>query len=399
MEVREPRCTQQPQQFTLPGLSEGESFEEGRDAPFGIEVGRAITVGSEHWVPFVRGGSSRGSAGVVRLGAGLEARLAELGDVIGDVPPPGLAGLGSRVFVALTESDARGGGYRLGLLRDSGPDWFGSVDQRGDDSPSFSLLTTESVGLFVWDDWDTALGHSVISLVRFDVQAPDGVEDLGSVSPAATDAEQPRLMSRPGGFWLSWVALGEAKPSEDSSSEPLVVPKHAWLEVMPLDASGKPTAEPLRVTDERGRVVAYDGLAAHDGSVLFAVRDGETPAELDDGQVQLIRVQADGSITKQVVEAPHLGASAPNLLYDTNPGGGAPHGWLVLASGGGTTMLAGLSPFGVPLEAATASSTLGTAGVLAAQRGELLVVRPRGRDAVFGLARCLVTDQPRDAGP
>ncbi len=393
-----PRCTLEAAQFTLPGLSPGERFEEGRDAPFGIEIGRAISHGPEHLVPFVRGGAPHGSAGVLRLKSDLQARIVELGQVVGDVPPPKLSSGADKVFVALTENDANGGGYRLGVIEEESVRWFGTVDQLGDDSPSFSLLVSGASGLLAWDDWDRAAGHSVVSMARFGAADADGVSQLGQTSPSDRDAEQPLLMTRPGGAWLSWIALGKAKVTEQVGDEPLVAPQHAWLEVMPLDDEGRPSGEPLRVTSAQGRVVAYDGLAAHDGSVLFAVRDAETPAELDDGRVRMIRVTPDGTTSVHEVEAPELGASAPNLLYDQNPGGGAPHGWLVVASGAGTTMVAGLSPMGMPLEPATPSGTLGLAGVLAARQGTLLIARPSGRDAVLGLARCGVQEAMPDGG-
>jgi hypothetical protein len=124
---------------------------------------------------------------------------------------------------------------------------------------------------------------------------------------------------------------------------------------------------------------------------LFAVREDPTGGALDDGRVRMVRVGPDGSVQAEPVAVDWLGAGAPSLIFDRRPRGGAPHGWLALASGSGSLLLAGLSSSGSPLEPARSDPELGVSGVLAAHEGRLLLVSPHGRDAVLRWTTCLVT--------
>lgn len=381
--------------------AERSSESEPADAPFGVEIGRVTQHQGRSLIPFLRGEPSGSSAGALRLDGDLAGELVELGAVHGDVPPPKLAAQADDVVVALPDADAVGGGYRLGWLAGDRVEWFADVDQWDDQSPAFDVVLLPDRGLLAWDDWDRANHRSVVRVASFERDRPAPNPTLSIPVPNGTDAEQPRLLEGPSGAWLSWIALAKPAASASKPQPPelpsVIEPTHSWLELAALDDTGRPQGEPLRITPSDGHVVAYDGVPAHDGSVLFAVREADTLAELDEGSVWLIRVGADGSIHRERIETDGLGASAPSLVFDAAPGGGAPHGWLVLATGGGSTMLAGLTPWGSPLESPGPSSALGIGGVLAARQGALLVVTPHGRDAVFTMVRCRVQEAAMDA--
>jgi hypothetical protein len=208
-----------------------------------------------------------------------------------------------------------------------------------------------------------------------------------------------------------WIALGKARVAvapqatvgstgtdDREDREPTVSVHESWLEVLRVDATGQPEGEPLRVTAPDGNVAAYDAIAAHGENLLVAVREDASVAELDEGSIRILRVSADGSVEHERLDTPDLGASAPSLLFDSEPGGGAPHGWMVLASRAGQTMVGGLTPFGSPLEAVRVDVGLGRVGVLAARAGNLLVTSPSGQGALFRTLRCGVAEPNGDAG-
>ncbi len=397
--------------FSLQGQS-GQVEPEEAELPFGVEVGRVAFAQQQHWVPFIRGGRSGASAGLLVLGEAMDARIIELGPLHGDVPPPKVVTRDSRVVVVLAETDASGGAYRLGSVAGGvggDVDWFAEADQHGDDSPAFDALLLPAGGMLVWDDWNEEAGHSEIRLSRFDERQATRQLGFRRVSPEATDAESPRLLTRGSGAWLVWIALGKpdeltnpamrASTDEPSADDDALLVNRSWLEVVRLDEAGQPEGEPLRVTPTRGSVVAYDAIAAHGDHLLLAAREDASIAELDEGTIRVLRLSGDGSVQEEAVQAPNLGASAPSLIFDSKPGGGAPHGWMVLASRSGQTMIGGLTPFGSPLEIVQPDPGLGRVGVLAARGGQLLVTKPSGQGAVFETMHCDVAEMPpADAG-
>jgi hypothetical protein len=395
------------------------------DAPFSVELGRALATARGYAVPLLRGDSRATSALVVRLEPDAKSdrtTLTDLGPVHSSVPAPKVVALGADLLVALPDADASGGEYRVGKLSSERVTWFGEVDEHGDDSPAFDLAASGERWLLTWDDWDPKRGKGVVQIVTAAVGEPIGPDHTRAMSPSTTDAQAPRVLVRPGGYWLSWIALGAAKPpkagtanaatdkarrpksraanedtasdlaqsQDDSEDEAPLVPATSWLELLRVDADGRAESSVLEVTPKEGHVTAYDVVAAHDGRLLFAVRDDGGGASFDDARIEVIRVGTDGAIDHEVIPTEELGASAPSLLFDPEPSAGAPHGWLALGNVSGQALLAGLAPWGTPLETLGTDPGLSGAGVLAALQGKLLVARPRGRDVQLEAVHCKV---------
>jgi hypothetical protein len=400
------RCSELPgTQFSVesPGLK---VEPDEIDAPFSVELGRALAHSTGYVVPLLRGDSRATSAVIVRLdldGKTERTRLTDLGPVHSSVPAPKVAGLGADLLVALPDADASGGEYRVGKLSGEQVTWFGEVDEHGDDSPAFDLAAAGDRWLLTWDDWEPKRGKGVVLVASAVLGEPIQPSSAQTLSPETTDAQSPRALVRPGGYWLSWIALGPAKkaapktpeePTAEGEDDAPLAAAASWLELVRVDQGGKAESEVLQLTPREGHVSAYDVVAAHDGRLLFAVRDDGGGAEFDDARIAMIRVGVDGSVERDVMPVEDLGASAPSLLFDPKPGDGAPHGWLALASVTGATMLAGLTPWGAALEAPATDDGLSGAGVLAALQGQLLVARPRGRDLRLELVRCQSSPAP-----
>jgi hypothetical protein len=377
------RCVEGPARLTVDSPGQANSGED-RDAPFAVEVGRTEVLDGHYVVPFLRGDGTQIRAGAVRLTPALEPTWIELGQVHGNSATPKVARLGSELLIAVPDADASGGAYRLhawsnGVLRS-----VTEVDERGDDSPAFDLAGGQTHGALVFDDWDPKAAKSRIHLAAVSAQAVEPAEPV-VVSPAGTDAEAPRVLAHPAGFWIVWVALGAARqPSDDG---PLLVSER-WLELSLVDARGTPRGSSIRLTEPDGHVSGYDVVGAHDGRLLVAVRDDGDGASSDSPHLRMIRVSAQGDVDSSSVEVRDADVAVPSLSFDPDPKNGAPHGWLALASSSGLTTFAGLMPQGSPLEELSSDPKVGHASLLAALGGQLLLAHPRGRDMVLQTVSC-----------
>jgi hypothetical protein len=114
-------------------------------------------------------------------------------------------------------------------------------------------------------------------------------------SPEGSDAESPRLLSRPGGFWLAWLAR---KVEEDTNAieGPGESRAYRWVEVTTLDAYGGSAGPVRRVSSEKGRAVGFE-LATHDSELVVMVEDEAAQAE-----------GAGARIVRHVVADAHVGS-------------------------------------------------------------------------------------------
>lgn len=67
-----------------------------------------------------------------------------------------------------------------------------------------------------------------------------------------------------------------------------------WVEVVPLDEAGAPTAAPKAVTPKDGHVLAFDLGTIGGGDALLVFRDDDTPSGSSGGRVSSLVVRLGG---------------------------------------------------------------------------------------------------------
>jgi hypothetical protein len=398
--IASPRCTPGSAQQTLHALgARTQPAVDEEYAPFAVEVGAALTDANGFWVPWLSSDGKSSQVGITILGSDLlTARTVELGDVRWDGGPPRLARMNNEsVLAAVPDSDANGGSYRIAGVGPTTVTWGAELDGSSDDSPAFDFASSGGQALLVWDDYSREQGRGTIrgSLLG---ERGELVRDVGYLSPLDSDVESPRLAQRADGYWLSWLRVkwqqsktlttGNQTPDGLEAEQPVLTPKARWIEVVPVDKHGGLIGAAIRVSPPDAMVQGYDLQSGHEGALLVTWRQDFSNAGTSGGQVWSARLRPDGSLEQHLVQSSELAGTAPVFLFDPKAPSGIPHGWLTLEAERGDTALAALSPFGKPLESLAPSSGIGSASILAALDGQLLVAQPKGRDMALKLLRC-----------
>jgi hypothetical protein len=260
-----PRCRADGPKLAFPGTD--------------VVVGDVALTGNAIFVGVVRGDGQRRVQSVVRAGLDLgDIRTFDVGDAFGDDPPPSPRASGGAVRVAVVEREKSDGGrmrvLRVVRLGDGVGPTEATIVQQPDESTAYDVAWTAESGLAAWDeDAPANVDAGKIGADRGFVK----VQRIGDgsrprvASPETTDAESPRLLARPGGFWLAWLAR---RPEEElygveGPGEPR---EFRWVEVLPLDARGEPAGPVRRVSPERGRAVAFE-LAMFGNDLVVLVQD------------------------------------------------------------------------------------------------------------------------------
>lgn len=391
--ARQARCdgSESGERFTIEGLGDSAGSLD-RALPFAVELGNAVTWPSGFAITYTRGDGRQAEAGVALLdqSAG-SGRLLELARLHGDTAPPRVAKHRDELVVAVAMGDASGGALRLVGVSPGGISGEGvEADMGVDDSPAFDLGLGQDSGVVVWDEWDKGQNVGYVVAQGFSL---DNLEARGSarrLSPPSSDVEMPRLVRRPNGYWLAWRALGQPDTGSQGDGEGLSVLEYtpSWVELMPLSADASAAGEPLAVTDRSGFVQGFDLIPGHGGSALLVWRSARSTPGTRGGVIRIARVFPDGTTEVEFIEDQNVGTGVPQFLFDRDPRGGAPHGWLVIDGASGWTRFAGLSPLGQQLEMLEGDSSVGVGSLLAAHHGRLLLAAPRGRNMDLSLVRC-----------
>ena len=374
------------------------------DLPFAVEVGSAVATSDAFALSALKGHQALVAMVSKEGGQGSELQLDE---VHGDVEPPKLASDGDRLVAAVVGNDAGSNTLTLvAVQRAAGENALtrgGSIEKGRDGSNAFDIALGEAGGLLVWDRWDKAKGHGIIEALPFDPTTLDPKRAQAALDLAGDDAETPRVVRRPGGFWLVWVshgapeALAPVRPTRGTGAQQLtparpvqgglpevdgdvtsvidVTPRR--LKVAPVDAYGAPTAQPTMITPKDSHVLAYDALAVG-GGLLLAWRDDPTTLGVEAPKVHVADVRIDGSVTVQVVEDQRLRAGTPRLFLDARAKQPA-RPWLSLIGEEGRPLLGyfeGRAALAGPLQEV---SGLGLGEPLAMADGRLVLARPNGR--------------------
>jgi hypothetical protein len=240
----------------------------------------------------------------VRAGAAPDVSFVWEERALADAPPPAVTWDGADLVVAAytKRRDAR----VLEVVRIAGEKESAryAYAQSKDESFDFDLAP----GLVVWDE-DAPTGDGRLrAVLKVDAIPPSGKAQI--VTPETSDVDEPRLAARPGGFWLAWIAR-KPEPLRDAAPElegPGERRTHAWLEIVPLDAAGKPSGPVMRVAEAGSRVEAFD-LATRGDTLTVLVKDDEALADNAGSRL----VVYDGEKTRVLV-ADGAGRGIPDLL-------------------------------------------------------------------------------------
>ncbi len=364
--------------------------------PFAVEIGR----GAVYANGFAAGARRDAEGGAVAMVAtigfdGTGGKLVKLGRSRGDLDPPVVTGAGDIVLAALLEPNAGGRAIRIAKVKGDEVTWGVELSEGHDESGALDLAVSGARAVVVWDDVNTEEKRSHVMLSSFDIATMRSVTSARPVSPPKTDAASPRLIARPGGYWLGYLASADEAPKkkkkdpsnagekprkgsddegDDESGEAI---QNGWIEIMPLDENGAPTAAARPVTPRTGHALAFDLELGEDGAALLAWRDDDTPTGSTGGRLSSALVRLGGAIEVHVLAEESFGAGLPDLLP----------GWLVVA-GMGATKLGAIDLRGVLAGGLDPEPSLGTGEPLAATKEAILIAQPAGKAMRLGVVHC-----------
>jgi hypothetical protein len=383
---RPARCTP-PADGAVVSFGDGPADSDD-PTPFGAEVGSGVGYGRGFAVGMLKPEGRGAAAAVLTFDReGKPGRSYALGLAHGDTPPPRPAARGDTLAFGLLEAGAATRRLRLGLLADDVA-WGPSFEQGRDESFGFDLALGESRGVATWDD-DERLPtvHGVIRLATFDPVTLASPSPARNVTGRETNAEMPRVVARPGGFWLVWVASrpervdeGARAPGEDA--------EFRWLEALSLDAAGEPIGAPRRITPHEGHVLTYDLAALADGRALVVYRDDDVPSGGAGGTLGRVVLRPDGPGEASAWGDLAGPSGAPSLLP----------GWLAVADVAAETRLAPVDPNGEIVGTPLREPVLGFGEPVAAVDNRLLVVRPGGGGVRVFTTSCSRAEPAKPAG-
>lgn len=367
-----------PQEGSVVALGEAPRDSENDSLPFAVEIGQGVAFEGGFAVGALMPDKRGARASVVTLGAqGGNSKIVPLLTAHGDTPPPRIAPVGKSLLVGVLESAASSRRFRIGRIDGETVSWGAEFEQARDESLAFDLATNGERAAAVWDDESRDADRGIIKLVSFEAANFQKASSPKVISPKDTDAEMPRLVPRPGGFWLTWIARRPEK-TDDKDREVGEAPEFRWLEAVPLDERGASTGSPMRVTPEKGHLLIYDIQALPEGRALIVYRDDDTPSGSSGGVLLRVVLRPDGASEPSVVADRHLGVGAPAVLG----------GWLAVADASAETRLARVGPNGALVDRLESEPILGRGELLAARGDDLLVLQPRGQGVRLFLTRC-----------
>jgi hypothetical protein len=368
------------------------SSDEERDddalLPFGVDMGAAVPTSYGFAAAGLRGA---GQAFVALLGERASHRL-DLGTLHGDAETPALAAAAERVVVALRSTDAAGYTIKLGQVvgPEGSVEWGHELSKLGKEVTGLSLALSGERGLLAYQGAEKGsprvyLGSFATSQLK---------EPFEAKALELKDVETPRLVPRPGGYWLAWTRTlpepkktpkigADAGPEQDPEERDLLDVGLRVVEVALLDERGSRQGSPLRVGEPRRQVLLFDVAQAASGSLLVAMRSDSTAPGAEGGALLLSEVGPDGSVHEERLDDDEIGVGAPVLLVDANAK--LPEPWLSVSSASDATRL-GLARGQRTVLAA--DPLLGRSEVIAVSSGRFLTQRARGRGIELATLDC-----------
>lgn len=381
----------------IPGLDAPGVEDEPGASPFAVVLGRGIATRDGFALGALRDGEGGSIASIVRLGSdGRDGRVIRLARSRGDVEAPVLAAApDGALLVALLEPNAGGRALRLARVAGTEVTWGAELTQGRDESLALDLAASGARAVVAWDEADD--DRSRIALASFPVGDIGSATAARVVSDDETDAESPRLVSRPGGFWLTYVARGgvakraalpeeaidpvdEDEVDEEAGGERIAA---SWIEVMPLDELGAASGGAARVTPREGTVLGFDVAPGADGGALITWRDDASPTGGGGGTVRAAYVGPGGVGEARPLVDEDVDDGVPELL-----GFGSGSGWVAVSSLRGAHALARLDDRGTPLGPVANEPSLGHGEPVAAIADRVLLATFEGRAVRFRVVAC-----------
>ncbi len=379
------RCAPPPD-GTAVDFGDGRS-EADDPTPFAAEVGSGVGYERGFAVGLLKPEGRGAAAAVLTFDrAGKPGRSYALGLAHGDTPPPRPAARGNVLAFGLLEAGASTRRLRLGLL-DNDVAWGPSFEQGRDESFGFDLALGEARGVAVWDEDERLPSvHGVIKLATFDATTLAAPSPARSVTARETNAEMPRVVARPGGFWLVWVAARPEHVDEEARA-PGEDAEFRWLEALSLDTQGEPIGGPRRLSPPDGHVLTFDLVALSEGRALVVYRDDDVPSGGAGGTLGRVVLRPDGPGEA----SPWADLAGPSASPSLLPG------WLAVADAAAETRLVPLGPGGEPTGTPVREPVIGLGEPVAALDDRLLVVRPGGGGVRVFTTSCSRAEPPAAA--
>ena len=299
----------------------------------------------------------------------------------GDAEAPRVFASGTLLGVALLEPSGASRSLRLGRVDRDSVHWGAEFVQGVDESLAFDVAIGVTKGVVVWDDVPKGRKASSIVLATFDPATLGKPSKPTAVTPKDTDAEMPRVIARPGGFWLFWLAR---RPDVDKSvdfgdtryqAEGI---DHRWIEAVPLDGVGVALGKPSRLGPSDGHVLGYGVALLGDGSAVVIWRDDDTPSGSAGGQLYRARVSLGGIDGPDLVDVDASSVGAPKVMS----------GWFAIGDSSGVTRLAPMAGDGTLVDRLMREDALGSGEPIANLGNDILISRPDGASARLFVVRC-----------
>jgi hypothetical protein len=361
-----------------PSLAVGDAGVSIDDTlPFAAEVGDAIAWAGGFAVGAIHESEHSLAMSVVTIGAdGRGAKVIPLGTAHGDVEPARLATRGSTLIAGVLEPEPNGRSLRLAKIDDGHVTWGATVHERSGESQAFDIALGEKRSIVVWDEDGPASG--LIQVSTFDTVTAGNATPPRTISPASADAESPRLVARPGGYWLAYISRSGGGEVDTDASYVAEEIGFRWIEVMPLDPNGSPTGPSRVITPKDGHVMVFDIAPGADGAALLVWRYDDAPSGSAGGEVMRAVVRAGSVEPPSVLMQGDVGAGVPSLL----------NGWLAVMDAAETTRIAPINPIGEVVAPLSAEPEIGAGEPLAGGSEAMLVARPAGRAVKLSVLRC-----------
>jgi hypothetical protein len=392
------------------GVEDDEPVEDDT-APFAVEIGHGASFDRGFAFGALRDAEGGTAAYVGTIGHdGKLGALAKLARVRGDLDPPVVTGAGASVIAAYAEPNAGGRAIRLSKITGKDVVIGPELSEGRDESLALDLAATPSGdrAIVVWDDLDKEGTRSIVKLAVLEVGDMHLSGLARPVTPSKLDAEGPKIVARPNGYWLVYLARSaeggakkpDDKPEEKADKKPAKAKaKKAakdddegeddieasgednsarWIEAVPLDVAGAPTGAPRALTPKNGHALAFDLEQGDDGGAIVAYRDDDLPSGAAGGRVMVVTVRDGGASEPKVLAEEGVGSGMPDLLP----------GWLAIASISGKTRIAPMSLKGELSGALEAEALIGNAELIAAHKDSVLLARPSGKVVRLSVVRC-----------